>query len=188
MLEPLSEVAFAAPVSKRESVPESTAAVPAFEVVAYGLPAPQGSKRHVGNGRMVESSIHVAPWREAVVWAAVHKRRKVKGWCPLDGPLAAEMVFTFARPKGHFGTGRNAGVIKTSAPLRPSSYPDLSKLARSTEDALTTASIYADDSLIVEYRALAKFYATDHGTVPDVLDGPGCTVRLWPIERPEVDG
>ena len=40
-----------------------------FEV--YGQPAPQGSKRHVGGGRMIESSKAVAPWREAVKWAAI---------------------------------------------------------------------------------------------------------------------
>ena len=31
-----------------------------------GLPAAQGSKRHVGGGRMIEMSKAVAPWREAV--------------------------------------------------------------------------------------------------------------------------
>jgi hypothetical protein len=36
----------------------------------YELPAPQGSKRHVGNGRMIESSTKVKPWRQAVIAAA----------------------------------------------------------------------------------------------------------------------
>ena len=31
-----------------------------------GVPAPQGSKRHVGGGRLVESSKKVKPWRRAV--------------------------------------------------------------------------------------------------------------------------
>ena len=39
-----------------------------FEVV--GLPAAQGSKRHVGNGVMVESSKALKPWRSAVAEAA----------------------------------------------------------------------------------------------------------------------
>ena len=30
-----------------------------------GLPAPQGSKRHIGRGVMVESSKRVKPWRDA---------------------------------------------------------------------------------------------------------------------------
>lgn len=40
----------------------------AFDV--YGEPAPQGSKRHVGGGRMIESSAKVKPWRQDVVAAA----------------------------------------------------------------------------------------------------------------------
>ncbi|MFF0395104.1 RusA family crossover junction endodeoxyribonuclease [Streptomyces sp. NPDC005248] len=160
---------------------------PAFEVVVLGLPGPQGSKRHVGSGRMLESSAKVKPWREAVVWASRQARLKIKDYTPLIGPLAAEMTFSFNRPKGHFGTGRNAGIVKDSAPLRPSVTPDLSKLARSTEDALTTAAAYRDDALIVEYRRLGKWYTTDHGLVPGVLDAPGCTIRLWPIVRGEAE-
>ena len=42
--------------------------MPAHErkFTVHGLPAPQGSKRHVGKGVMVESSKYVKPWREAV--------------------------------------------------------------------------------------------------------------------------
>ena len=40
----------------------------------YGTPAPQGSKRHVGRGVMVESSKKVAPWRQDVVAAAAAGR------------------------------------------------------------------------------------------------------------------
>ena len=35
---------------------------------------------------------------------------------PLTGAVAVDVVFTFARPKNHYGTGRNADVIKESAP------------------------------------------------------------------------
>ncbi|MEU9033834.1 RusA family crossover junction endodeoxyribonuclease [Streptomyces sp. NPDC048352] len=173
-----------APLAEGEEATEEALA-PALVVVVRGLPGPQGSKRHVGGGRMIESSAKVKPWREAVVWAAVAARTRNKGFTKLDGPLAVDMVFTFDRPKGHMGSGRNAGLVRPSAPVRPHVKPDLSKLVRSTEDALTTAGVYGDDALIVEYRQLGKHYTTDHGVVPGVLDGPGCTVRLWPIERPK---
>lgn len=64
----------------------------------------------------------------------------------------------------------------------PVSPPDISKLARSTEDALTTAGVYKDDALIVDYRRLRKRYHTDHGRVADVLEAPGCVIRLWPSD------
>ncbi|WP_433856737.1 RusA family crossover junction endodeoxyribonuclease [Streptomyces kronopolitis] len=158
---------------------------PVLTVTVYGLPAPQGSKSHKGNGRMVESSIHVKPWREAVVWAMRQKIARHRGWRPLDEALEASMVFSFNRPKSHYGTGRNAGILKPSAPARPAVMPDLSKLARSTEDAITTAGGYKDDALLVGYRRLEKRYVTDHGAISDVLDVQGAVIRLY---RAELDG
>src|SRR5713226_4632244 len=87
-------------------------------ITVHGRPAPQGSKRHVGNGVMIESSKAVKPWREDVKQAGL----EAMGWgerpC-LDGPLRVSMVFTFGRPASHYGTGRNAGRLKPSAPLAP---------------------------------------------------------------------
>lgn len=166
--------------------PEVETPKPLFEVAVRGLPGPQGSKRHVGGGRMVESSEKVKPWREAVVWTAVVARQKIKGFMALDEPLRADFVFSFDRPKGHMGTGRNAGLVRPSAPLRPHVVPDLSKLVRSTEDALKTAGVYRDDALITDFGQVGKWYSSDHGRVPGVLDGPGCTIRLWRVKPPEV--
>ena len=70
---------------------------PLITITAYGLPAPQGSKRHVGRGVMVESSKHVKPWREAVKTAAIDARAPMY-WVPLDEPLAVSMVFTMPKP------------------------------------------------------------------------------------------
>jgi Holliday junction resolvase RusA-like endonuclease len=130
----------------------------AFAVL--GVPGPQGSKtafvnKHTGRAQMVESSAKVKPWREAVMWAALGAAGDT--WEPLDGPLYADMLFAFARPASHFGTGRNAGTLKASAPRYPAVYPDLSKIIRSTEDALTAAGIWRDDSRLVHVDA-AKVY------------------------------
>lgn len=155
--------------------------LPAVSITVFGDAAPQGSKRHVGKGIMVESSKKVAPWRQDVKYAALAAVEELPGWVPLDGPLAVSMTFTFPRRKGHFGTGRNATRLKPSAPLRPDRYPDLSKLVRSTEDALTKV-VWADDARVVEYRRLAKHYASDGGV--DVLDMPGAIIRVWPLLAP----
>ncbi|MGW6416349.1 RusA family crossover junction endodeoxyribonuclease [Streptomyces sp. NPDC055055] len=164
------------------------APLPVFEVVVRGLPAPQGSKRHVGKGRMVESSAAVKPWRDSVTTYSVQARSRRRGFLKLTGPLRADMVFCFDRPKGHMGSGRNAGLVRPSAPPRPDVTPDLDKLIRSTSDALKTAGVYADDALVVEYGRVGKWYTTDHALVPDVLDSPGCLIRLWRVQAPEVSG
>ena len=123
-----------------------------FRCVVYGLPAPQGSKRHVGKGIMVESSKNVAPWREAVKQAALVVLADGQGGLesPLDGPLIVTMEFVLPRPKS----------AKPDA--RPDKRPDLSKLIRAAEDALTDAGVWADDARVVTCNA-SKWYV-----------GPGC--------------
>lgn len=163
------------------ALPSHAHHLPEITITVHGLPAPQGSKKafrnqYSGRIQMTESSAKVKPWRADVKSAAEEAVEELPGWLPLDGPLLVSMVFTFARPKGHFGTGRNAGRVKPSAPPRPAGTPDLSKLVRSTEDALT-GLIWADDARVVEYRRLAKHYASDGGV--DVLDMPGAMIRIW---------
>ena len=51
-----------------------------------GEPAPQGSKRHVGGGRMIEASKKLPPWREAVR-AEVQRTMVERGLVPLEGPV-----------------------------------------------------------------------------------------------------
>lgn len=155
-------------------------AQPAITITVHGLPAPQGSKKHLGNGVMVESSKKVKPWRQDVKHAALAITEALPGWTVLDGPLAVAMTFTFDRPKGHYRTGRNAHLLRDGAPTRPAGMPDLSKLVRSTEDALTGV-VWKDDGRIVEYVQLGKWYAeTD---ADDVLSVPGCVIHVWPLSE-----
>lgn len=126
------------------------------QILVYGTPAPQGSKRIIGHGRMVESSRRVAPWREDVKQAALGVVE-----APIDRPVKVDIAFRLRRPAGHFGTGRNAGIVKASAPAHPTSRQvgDIDKLARSTLDALVTAGVIADDSLVADLRATKKWVA-----------------------------
>jgi Holliday junction resolvase RusA-like endonuclease len=131
-----------------------------------GLPAPGGSKRaFVVNGRAVvtDDCKRSKPWRVTVAAVA----QEFHTGCPLDGPLALELVFVLPRPKGHFGAGRNAAKVKPSAPPYPAVKPDTTKLVRSTEDALT-GICWRDDTQIVE-QAARKVYG----------DRPGVLVSVW---------
>lgn len=146
-------------------------------LIVYGQPAPQGSKRFLGSknggrGIVVESSKKVKPWREAVKYEALSARH---GAPPIDEPVYVRMVFTFHRPASHYRTGRNADLLRTGAPHRPCGIPDLSKLARSTEDALTDAGVWKDDARVVEYDRLAKVYV---GEDPEALDAPGVKITI----------
>lgn len=132
----------------------------------YGRPAPQGSKRALGPGRMVEMSKYVKPWRDDVRAAAfltIAEHSRGRGWEPLDGPLIVRMVFTVAKPKAAPKTRRTW----------PCTMPDISKLCRATEDAITSAGIWRDDARVTEYERLAKCYP---GEDPEALDRPGALI------------
>jgi Holliday junction resolvase RusA-like endonuclease len=123
-----------------------------------GTPAPQGSKRaFVVNGRAVlaENSKRVRPWRQDVKAAALDATAYV-GWKAILGPVELAITFHMPRPRYHYRTGARAHELKPNAPTYVDKIPDLSKLIRSTEDALTEARIWGDDSqvarLVVEKR------------------------------------
>lgn len=168
--------------------PAPAADSPAITITVYGAPAPQGSKRHVGGGRMIESSKKVKPWRQdvkAAALAALELDSAAIGTTqlhrpPLDGPLAVSIVFTVRdRPASKPAWWPTGLRWAKTLVWRPASTPDLSKLLRSTEDALTDAQAWKDDARVVEYRQLAKHYVGDPAA--DVLDRPGAVIRIWQL-------
>lgn len=75
-------------------------------------------------------------------------------------PLLLSCAFYMKRSKGHFGTGRNAGALKDSAPGRPTGRPDLSNLGKMIEDCLVLGRVMMDDDQVVgHYSQWGKFYA-----------------------------
>lgn len=152
-----------------------------LEIVVRGTPAPQGSKRFVGvhNGRgvMVESSKKVKPWRQDVKEAARTALEKA-GYSgdrlpAFDCPINVEMVFTLPKPKSAPKTRRTW----------PDRKPDLSKLVRSTEDALTEVLAFQDDARIVDMVCGKRF--PNEGT--DALDSPGVVIRIHEVGTPNMD-
>lgn len=127
-------------------------------VHVLGTPAPAGSKTFKGmrNGHAIlaESSKSVKPWRRDVeqaagrairLWCASEPEREGM-WLPLDGPILLDVIFMLRAPKT-MPRGRTA----------PTTYPDLSKLIRSTEDALVRAEVMRDDARIVRLTAEKRY-------------------------------
>jgi crossover junction endodeoxyribonuclease RusA len=109
-----------------------------------GRPAPQGSKRHIGGGRMIEMSKSVGPWREAVRGEA---QRAFSA--PLEGPVKVSVEFLLAKPKS---VRRDTPCVR----------PDLDKLIRAVLDGLTAGGAFGDDAQVTELSA-SKSYATVSG-------------------------
>lgn len=128
-----------------------------------GIPRPQGSKRHVGNGVMVESSKGLKDWRHAVTQAAWTYRLEHPA---IDVPVSLRCDFYLPRPKAHYAAD---GTVKPRYALtRPGTRPDGSKLIRAVEDAITDAGLWRDDSLVVSGR-WEKWYADGTGPGVEVL-------------------
>lgn len=127
----------------------SMASVKILNFVAFGLPSPGGSKnafRNPHTGRIVvvdAGGKKTRTWRTVVAHAA---RTAMSGSELMKPPLALVIEFRMPRPKHHY---KSNGEIKQDAPWFPIVRPDLTKLLRSTEDAMT-GIVWHDDSQIVE--------------------------------------
>ncbi len=133
----------------------------------YGNPAPQGSKRHVGAGVMVESSKLVKPWRTAVEQAVMLMAPMGgRGSQPIlvPGPVTVVIAFTLHRPKSK------------KKEVKPATRPDIDKLTRSTFDALKTAGVYEDDGRIVDLCVTKRYPAQG----ADSLPVPGAVIHVDP--------
>lgn len=148
-------------------------------VVVEDTPVPQGSKTRYGKRVVEDNEKLLAPWREAVKAAArlAIEEMHPDAARPLFGegvPVEVEITFTFNRAGNHFGTGRNAGVLKAWAPRWRAMTPDVDKLARGVLDALTAAGVWKDDAQAVSLLA-RKVYPGGHG---DALPIPGAVIRI----------
>ena len=83
-------------------------------------------------------------WRQDVA-ARAHEQMETRPWV---GAVDVAITFWLPRPKGHFGSGRNADKLRPSASLFPAVTPDLDKLVRSVLDALTGVC-FEDDRQVV---------------------------------------
>lgn len=145
---------------------------PLLEFFVPGIPRPAGSKTAfalkkggVYTGRAIVTDASGArgrEWRQDVKQAAI---AAMDGRDILTGAIEVQLKFFMPRPKGHYGTGKNAYEIKASAPDYHTGKPDVLKLARGTEDAMT-GIVYRDDSATTTLN-LQKKYALP-GQVPGV--------------------
>lgn len=134
-------------------------------VTVYGQPVAQGSKRYVGNGRMIESSKHLPMWRTTIVEAC---RRHLEDRLPFEGPVRVDAHFTVAKP--------------LSAPKRrriwPTKKPDIDKTLRAVLDAVTISGAWRDDAQVVDVHA-TKNYPQETDVA---LDVPGVRFTITPLE------
>ena len=133
---------------------------------------PRGEARHrTGRGREYTptSTLTARHWI-ADVW-------REAGYGTIFGAVRVDVMAIFARPKGHYGTGRNAGRLRPTAPTWPTTRTsfDRDNLDKLVLDALCDARAIEDDSFVVDGR-VRKVYAAD-GEVP------GWRIGVFPMEE-----
>ena len=120
-----------------------------------GTPIPQGSMKHIGNGRMIHSrATDLATWRALISIAA-----KNAGCKPIDSPISITLVFRLKKPK----------TVRREFPTVP---PDLDKLIRGVLDGLTDAA-YLDDSQVIDINA-KKVYSSNPGVEISISEAFDC--------------
>lgn len=128
-----------------------------------GIPATAGSKTGFYNkksGRviMAPANKRQKPWMSHVQATALEYYDD----SPVTDPIRMELVFCMPRPKSHFGTGKNQDVLKDTAPEYHTKKPDLTKLLRAVEDALT-GIIWRDDSQVIINKCSKQYVDTTPG-------------------------
>lgn len=92
-------------------------------------------------------------------------------------PVRVDIAFYMKRPKAHFGTGRNAGKLKATAPRWHTTKPDRDNLDKAILDILTELGYWRDDCQVV-CGLLTKSYPED-GWMPHAWIG----ITLWEPEN-----
>lgn len=152
-----------------------------MDIRVYGDPIPQGSTRAfavrkagqpTGRVAVTHDNAKTKPWRQAI---AVAWLDQYPG-CGFDsGPVSVSITFLMRRPRGHYGTGRNAAQVRAGAPACPEVKPDLDKLARAVLDALGDAGAWRDDAQVCDLSA-GKIYAPE-GIQPGAI----ITAERWKV-------
>ena len=143
-----------------------------FKLRSMVAPPTQGSKKSVpiykgkGKSRKIIGSRIVDMHDEDLKWwrsAVAREARRNYDGEPLGDPVYArlDVLYLMPRPKGHYGTGRNAGTVKRSARPCPTVVPDSLKMTRAIEDALKGV-LYADDCQVTKHAIEKKYWTEEH--------------------------
>ena len=129
------------------------------------------------DGRVIVNTVDANPrakdWKR-VVAAVAHKQYGTRH--PVEFAVGLSLEFVIVRPKGHFRSGKNAALLKESAPYWHTSKPDVLKLTRGVEDALT-GIVWRDDAQIAS-ELISKRYS-EWRDLSAPCDTPGVYVTVF---------
>ena len=134
--------------------------MPYMQLTVEGNPVPQGSFRHVGNGRIISANPKLNAWRDTIA-TQVAQQTALR---LIEGSIRINLVFTLERPK-------SVSRERRPRPITRSSY-DIDKLCRAALDAISLeryVQLIKDDSQVTDLHAAKRY--SDHRR-------PGVTIFL----------
>lgn len=129
----------------------------------YGIPVgqPRARARAVRVGTAVTARMYdpgtADGWKRDIQQACLPFRKST----PLLCNLKVDSVAYFPRPKSHYGTGRNSGKLKVTAPTHNDGKPDRDNLDKAILDAMTGIGFMRDDKQVVKGEAPEKLYVCE---------------------------
>ena len=123
-------------------------------ITINGMPIAQARPRFVKRGKFAHA--YNPQETEAGKWILQAKDQVTE--C-MEGPLLVSIYCFFQRPKSHFGTGKNSGTLKPSAPKYCLNSKDVDNLAKFILDCLNGLA-YKDDKQIIDLRVRKRWGLT----------------------------
>lgn len=133
-----------------------------YKLWVPGIARTSGSHKTL-NGRIVHANPKVKDWMDKIAWLFMARYGRP---CLLTGACYLSVMVYLSRPKGDYGKGKNAGKLLPSAPKDHIKMPDLDKLVRAIQDALTKV-VWRDDSQVNKITAEKHYENTEH--TPGIL-------------------
>ena len=125
-----------------------------MRIVISGKPIAQARPRFYRRGNHVGT--YSSQETESGRWIVL-ANAQVKG-AVTEVAIHLDMVFVLPRPKGHYGTGRNSGKLKWSAPPHPKGRSDLDNYVKFVMDCVTgMGCVWKDDSQVVSLTAVKRY-------------------------------
>lgn len=121
----------------------------------YGNPNAQKRHRSVRRGKFIQN-YDPSDKDKTNFLLMVQENRPSK---PIEGPIQLTAKFYIPRPKAHFGTGKNSGRLKESAPFYHIGKPDVDNLLKFLFDSLNGIFWKDDSQICVLGTDTGKYYS-----------------------------
>lgn len=123
-----------------------------IKIIVPGEPIAKARPKFARRGKFVQT-YNIQETEEGKFIAQVLAQANGK---TIDGPIRMTMIATKSRPKSHYGTGRNSGKLKPSAPALPATKPDLDNYIKFLCDCFNEI-LFRDDAQIVGIKAIKRY-------------------------------